>query len=56
MFLNLSTRRLIWAVSARELFPKSALGENHRIGSKVKVDDLGPICIGMLSIRASNGL
>ena len=32
-----------WTLFARELSPKSALGENHRIGSKVKFDDLSPI-------------
>ena len=31
-----------WTGSARELCPKSVLSENHRIGSKVKFDDLGP--------------
>eukprot|EP00916_Digyalum_oweni_P006224 GHVL01010762.1.p1 GENE.GHVL01010762.1~~GHVL01010762.1.p1 ORF type:complete len:108 (+),score=1.51 GHVL01010762.1:77-400(+) len=31
-----------WTVCARELSPKSALGENHRIGSKVKFNDFGP--------------
>jgi len=30
-------------VSAWELSPKNMLGENHKIGSKVKFDDLGPI-------------
>ena len=32
-----------WTVSARELSPKIALVENHRIGSKGKFGSLGPI-------------
>ena len=32
-----------WIVSSWKLFLKSELGMNHRIGSKVKFNDFGPI-------------
>ena len=31
-----------WTVSARDLYLKPVLSENHRIGSKVKFNNLGP--------------